>query len=143
MALAITDLEGLSLGNKRGAVATLAFDSSYPTGGESLTPADLGLTTKIDYLSAEPIAGFKFQYDRANSKLKAFTNNILIKGGQAAAGTAAAAYYATDILGKEAATDKTILGTAASTKGGIVGAEVANTTDLSAVTGIRVFAVGV
>lgn len=57
------------------AMARVLFDSSYPTGGESLTPADLGLTT-IEHLVAvadtATAAGYGFMYDDANEKLLAF-----------------------------------------------------------------------
>lgn len=82
----------------------VAFDSSYPTGGESLTPAMFGLNT-IDFLLAEPAGGYTFEFDHANSKL------IARQG------------------------DNDNLGDAPSV-------EVANTTDLSAVTGIRVLVIG-
>lgn len=48
------------------------------------------------------------------------THDLKIIGGQAAASTAATAWYATDIFGKEAATDKTIAGADSATKGGVI-----------------------
>lgn len=56
------------------------------------------------------------------SALGTHAHDMLIKGGQAAASTAALAWYATDILGKEAATDATILGADSATKGGVIAA---------------------
>ena len=47
-------------------------------------------------------------------------HDLLIKGGQAATTTNELGHYATDILGKEAATDATILGSASATKGGVL-----------------------
>lgn len=47
-------------------------------------------------------------------------HDLLIKGGQAASTTNDIAYYATDILGKEQATDATIAGSASATKGGVI-----------------------
>ena len=52
--------------------AKVTFDASYPTGGESLTPANLGLTT-IQTLDIYPSAGYLFDYDATNQKLKALT----------------------------------------------------------------------
>ena len=43
MALTITEIHRSVFGNKRIITADLDFDSSYPTAGESLTPADVGL----------------------------------------------------------------------------------------------------
>lgn len=54
--------------------------------------------------------------------MTAHAHDLLIKGGQAAASTAALAWYATNILGKEAATDQTILGADSATKGGVIAA---------------------
>ena len=47
---------------------TLAFDSSYPTGGESVS---FGFTPAAVFI--EPQAGYSFEYDHTNGKIKAFT----------------------------------------------------------------------
>jgi hypothetical protein len=47
------------------------FDSSYPTGGESLTATMLQLD-EILFVSVQPANGRIFQYDYANSKLLAY-----------------------------------------------------------------------
>ena len=147
-----------SIGSRRAVNATIAFDSSYPTGGESLTAANLGLGV-LDKVEIESKSGYTFSYDYTNSKVLAYvsgavaahTHDLKIIGGQAAAGTAATAYYATDIFGKEAATNATIVGADSATKGGVVSgaavsagalAEVADTTNLSTLTGVRVRAYG-
>ena len=51
--------------------AEVTFDDSYPTGGEPISAASLGLKS-IDFLSANPNGGYVFEFDHANSKLKAF-----------------------------------------------------------------------
>lgn len=56
------------------------------------------------------------------SALGTHAHDILIKGGQAAATTNVLAHEATDILGKEAATDATIAGANSATKGGVIAA---------------------
>lgn len=81
----------------------VAFDSSYPTGGESVTPAMLGLNT-IDFLIAEPAGGYTFEYDHDDELLIARWVDTTTDGAPQA--------------------------------------EVADTTDLSAVTGIRIIAFG-
>lgn len=58
---------------ERMVVTTVTFDASYATGGESLTPADLGLN-RIDWLSATTDGSFAVVWDKANNKLKAYTN---------------------------------------------------------------------
>lgn len=50
----------------------ILFDSSYPTGGESLTPAMAGLT-KITAVETQPsVDGRVFEYDLTGQKLLAF-----------------------------------------------------------------------
>lgn len=56
------------------------------------------------------------------SALGSHAHDLLIKGGQASSTTNDLAYYATDILGKEQATDATIAGSASGTKGGVIAA---------------------
>lgn len=72
MAITITDVarginnqgfDGLSW-----RTATVLLDSSYPTGGEALTAANLGLTTLLVVVPSCP-AGYVAEYDYANSKL--------------------------------------------------------------------------
>ncbi len=156
MALTVSISETTVVGNKRMTRGTLAFDASYPTGGESLVARDVGLGA-IDHIEVDPKSGYTFQYDYTNSKLLAYVppaqthaHDLKAIGGQAAAGTAALAYYATDILGKEAATNVTFAKADSATKGGVLSetlaaaaqTEVANATDLSAVTGVRFNAFG-
>ncbi len=106
MALTNTVIGGRaeSMGSKRFAIVNVAFDSSYPTGGESLLPADVGFQT-FDLVLAEPSAGYTFEYDHATSKL------LARRGDNDNAGDAPSV-------------------------------EVANTVDLSGVTGVRVLVIG-
>lgn len=92
-----------SVGDMRAVIADVAFDSSYPTGGESLTAAMLGLSA-IEFVIAEPAAGYTFEYDHANSKLLARWVDTTVDGAPQA--------------------------------------QVADTTNLSAVTGVRIIAFG-
>ena len=50
---------------------TITFDSSYPTGGEALLPTAVGLSSKVEFISVSPADGYVFEYDYANSKVKA------------------------------------------------------------------------
>lgn len=52
--------------------AILAFDSSYPTGGESLTPEQVGLTQIEGMAVIGGNAGYSLEYDINNSKVKVF-----------------------------------------------------------------------
>ena len=104
MALTVDNAVKTVFGNKRVRVHDVDFDSSYPTGGESLTASDLGLN-KVEFLIAESKSGYTFEYDYTNSKLLA--------------------YY----VDNNAAADSAQI-------------QVPNTTDLSSVTNVRVFAFG-
>lgn len=77
MALTVTNLKRNSVGNRRTVTATVTFDSSYPTGGESLTPTQIGLKT-VDFMAAEPQGGRTFPYDHANKKLMAFASTTQV-----------------------------------------------------------------
>ena len=72
MPLTVTK-ERTVFGNKRVTMFGLAFDSSYPAGGEALTPGTLGLT-KIDSLTLEGSSahGYTMHYDHTNQKVKVF-----------------------------------------------------------------------
>lgn len=103
--LTVTRLADLSpspqkIGQMKAEFCVIAFDSSYPTGGEPVTPAIFGMSKVVAVQPIGPamaIAGagtsaYTVGYDAVNKKLQAF-------GGAAS---------------------------------GVAGAEVANTTDLSA-----------
>lgn len=51
---------------------TITFDSSYPTGGEALLPTNVGLSSKVEFISVSPADGYVFEYDYANNKVKAY-----------------------------------------------------------------------
>jgi hypothetical protein len=59
-------------GNQRSLAFDVAFDSTYNSGGEPLTPRQLGLKTVHDVRIMQPgPGGIAFVYDIANAKLKA------------------------------------------------------------------------
>lgn len=74
MALALTEKERSRtvLGNKRFVVFDIAWDSSYPTGGESLSAADVGMTEIENVAVSGGAGGYFFDYDTANSKMLAY-----------------------------------------------------------------------
>jgi hypothetical protein len=81
MALSIAKVAGADHveGNKKVKVRTITFDNSYPTGGESLTPNDVGLKT-IDTVQggvAPATSGGAtartVAYDHTNQKLLVYT----------------------------------------------------------------------
>lgn len=133
-----------SFGNKRASSGTITFDSSYATGGESLTPANIGLGTieRITFNHGED--GYVFKYDYTNQKVMAYrtatltptgtisaptftgsalaahAHNILVKGSAAGGIDEPIGVEGTDTLAKDAATDRTILGADSATKGGVI-----------------------
>ena len=75
MPLTFANREDLSVGNERGVRVDITFDASYPSGGEPLTPGDLGLG-RVNQLVADVIgegtdAGRVIKYDRTNELLLA------------------------------------------------------------------------
>lgn len=68
-AMTISDVEFVSMGNKRAALGTLAFDSSYAFGGEALSGVSLGMDA-IDRVFIESKNGYTFEYDHSNKKIK-------------------------------------------------------------------------
>ena len=73
MALTVAVTRRNVAGHQNIVTGTIAFDSSYPTGGESLTAADLGLRTVDLMLFQQSDIGFTFSYDYTNSKVKVYT----------------------------------------------------------------------
>jgi hypothetical protein len=65
----------------------VAFDSSYPTGGEALSAANLGLNA-VDALLIEQQSGFSVEWVRSTSKLLA--RRVPAADGNAAAAQAMA-----------------------------------------------------
>jgi hypothetical protein len=68
MALTITGVSYDAPGSMIRTSGLIAFDSSYPTGGESLTAANMGLNT-LESVTIHPKNGFTFDYDYTNFKV--------------------------------------------------------------------------
>lgn len=141
-------------------IADITMDNSYPTGGETITANQLGLSV-MDFVLPAPAAGYLFEFDHANKKLKAFTP-VKVQAAHTHVFTGTAMTVTPTVLGGEPttkllqndagalkSTDITpvALGTPAGTNatGGAITAaaasEVADTTDLHTVT-VRVLAIG-
>lgn len=112
-------------------VLDVTLSSSYPTGGESITPADFGLNDIIVVIP-QGSSGLLFEYDYANQKLLAKYPT----GGATASPAALAAPTVTTGASTASAVNAT---TPAITPG--QGKEVLNTTDLSTIT-VRLVAFG-
>ena len=127
LAAAVTVIKRDKIFGKFITIADVTFDTSYPTGGEALTPNQFGLNV-IDFMLPSPTAGYIFQFDHANKKLKAFTPTKA-QVAHTHAENAAEAYTKDAVTG----TGGAIAAAAA--------AEVANTTDLHTLV-VRVLAIG-
>lgn len=147
MALTVAISKRVSAGNQHVTQGTITFDSSYPTGGESLTANNVGLSV-IEDIVIHPSSGYSCEYDYDNEKVLVYagggqgahTHDLLYIGGITA--TEAVAIDGGDTLGKNAATNRTIAGADSATKGGVVAStasiaaasEVAAATNLSSLT---------
>lgn len=185
MALTISNHKTSVFGNKRTSTFDVAFDSSYPTGGEPLSLSNLGLS-EVDIVLISQKSGYMLEYDYTNKKVLAYRSAGFTPAGTVAApvftGSALATHahdlvfkanaaanavtMAADSLRNATAGDLTVTGggadggIAAITGGTPAGTnnapaftgtavsaaalvQVADTTDLSGLTGVRFLAIGV
>lgn len=70
MAASVTRTRVAVPGASKVIYGTIAFDSSYPTGGEALSLATIGLDDRLDFITFEPTGGYVFIYDHTNKKVK-------------------------------------------------------------------------
>lgn len=60
----------ISIGDRWAKLSSVAFDNSYPTGGEPLTFADLGFQDAPDFvIVVGGHKGYTFDYDATNQKM--------------------------------------------------------------------------
>jgi len=71
LAATVTIKDKFKLGNGFVVIADVAFDNSYPTGGEEVLPEKFGINA-LDFVQAAPSSGYVFQYDHTNKKLLAY-----------------------------------------------------------------------
>lgn len=69
MALSYTTDLFEQVGRQRWRYVTIAFDSSYPTGGEAIAPAAKFGLQKVNMVITQPKSGYTFEYDYTNDKL--------------------------------------------------------------------------
>lgn len=87
MALTIantTPQSGDVWGRQKTRIVTVTFDSSYDTGGESLTPADVGLSsfTIVDpCVDAADLPGYIVHFNYTTNKLMVFVEEAVAAGG--------------------------------------------------------------
>jgi|SRR5262245_28634247 len=139
MALTISNKVALSMGNAWGVGFQIAFDSSYASGGESLLPADIGLST-ILFTNFAPRSGFSFEYDYTNQVLKVFVQGA----AHATAGAVTMDDYAVTAgpgVSSGISISREASAGAATARWGPQ-KEVAASDDLSTLTSVRGFAIG-
>ena len=115
MAISITDATdsnsnvlagkfGSHTGDLKYKAIEITFDSSYPTGGESLTPGMVGGFDDIINIIIEPSDGISFSYDYTNEKIKAYgvaPVPITITDADGAASAGVAVYAHIDTIGTD------------------------------------------
>lgn len=77
MAISAANVDSNVFGSRRVTVTDITLDSSYPTGGEAVTAANLGLSTVLFAIcNVKAVSGTvniaNAYYDQANSKLKIY-----------------------------------------------------------------------
>lgn len=147
-----------SFGGLRMVAGEIAFDSSYPTGGEAISLP----INDVWGMVIENKSGYLFEYDRTNKKIKAFTptkaqgshthNAFKILNSQTAAdktafvevkdGAGAALTAAAYIAAAGGGSDFNVPTDGAGAISAAAASEVADTTDLSALTGCAFLAWG-
>lgn len=115
------------MGNMYVNVVDVTMSSNYTTGGESLTPAMLGLT-RVEFVIPSTAGGYMFEYDHPTNKLKVYTPTKAQSTHTHTENTAGAYTQNATTSGGGAITAS-------------AGAEVAGATNLATVT-VRVMAVG-
>jgi len=126
-----------TLGAWKLGVADVTMDSSYPTGGEAVDPADFGITTAYIVL-IDGAQGFHGVWDYTNKKIVVYTQGVTM--GSTAAGAYTNGAVAEDTAGAE--TVVRLSGTAIDTTYDLGPMkEVPATTDLSTVR-FRVMMIG-
>ena len=83
MAVTATEFFKSEVEGRRMHVYKLAFDDSYPTGGEAIAAGDVGLT-RIDDAIIAPTDGYVFSWDRTNGKILAYWVDTTTDGAKMA-----------------------------------------------------------
>lgn len=73
-ALTVSITKSFKLDKQSARLATITFDNSYATGGESLTAANLKLSG-INYITCQPTDQYTFEYDYAGADLEVFNTS--------------------------------------------------------------------
>ena len=146
MGLTITEIDVSVMGNKRVVTCNIAFDSSYPTGGESLPPSAVRLREVTMALIAGN-SGYSFEYDYDNELLMAYypsvehLHTITLSGTHAGNAVELAANANDAALGEAGGTGYTGI-TGIQNASAAVADEVGNADNLSALTAVKAMFIG-
>lgn len=95
---------------------TIDFDSSYPSGGEALTLAQMGLASVTDSgVDIRPKSGYSFEYDYTNNKVLAYQSAGFTPAGSVSAPTFTGTAGVAPLIIEEAVSVSTNTGTLAQT----------------------------
>lgn len=132
MPLTLTERARGVAGNLRYAVYTVAFDSSYASGGEPLTAANMNMDS-VHLVEADAPAGYHVAYDYTNALLRAYRIGV--------AASAIVAGANNTIVKDAAGTGVEVSGTGTAFQAALV--EVAATADMSTdLSAVRLFVLG-
>lgn len=130
MSATVSIVKRIKMGNAKASIVDITFDASYPTGGESVTPGQVGLEVVQGFI-CEANSGYTFEYVRSTKKLKALAPIGVVAGDGVA--------DANNTLMKSATGTLEVAGTGTAFQQAAV--EVANAADLHTVT-TRAFVIG-
>ena len=85
MALTVTKIAGRESPEPDGrgwlTFRSVAFDASYPTGGEAISDAELGFSKAPDFVDIPPKSGYVFEYVASTKKIKVYVEEAVAAGG--------------------------------------------------------------
>lgn len=103
MALTFTETGRDVWGSHQIRFGSMAFDASYPTGGEAFTAADFDLVQIVDFnVTSTDDAKYRASVDLANSKVKLYEEDGTsgIEAEEANGGNASAINFRVIVIGK-------------------------------------------
>jgi hypothetical protein len=124
------------MGNRRMHRFDVAFDSSYPAGGETLSLGPVRMRT-LDLIIISPTNGYFFEYDYDNNKIK-----VIAPIAEAVNSLVASVDPGGVSVTSNAANGNIITLTGTPGFDATAGGEVPNATNLAALDGVRCLAIG-
>jgi hypothetical protein len=85
--VALSALEPLSFGSKKAMLATVTGSASYATNGDTVVPANAGITTLLGAIICGMPGGYTVEFDLTNLKFKFYRTDVASTSGTAAIAT--------------------------------------------------------